>query len=67
MFVEKCQSNKESKKEYFKLYIDYGYMLLPISFDISLISQICDVPLSSLYNLELNKPVKVAELTLKGE
>ena len=46
----KCVSEK-SKKEYFKLFADFGYRQQNITFDSALIIALLDCPMSTLYDV----------------
>lgn len=65
VYVVKGVSEK-SKKEYVKLYIDFGYNELPISFDVGVICQYCDLRPSDIANLPVNQKKLVAVFEIKG-
>ena len=65
VFLLKGVSEK-SKKEYVKLYIDFGYSELSISFDIGVISQYCDLRPSDIASLKINEKKHIADFKLKG-
>lgn len=64
VYVEKGISKKGS--EYFKLYIDFIYNQLPISFDIGVIAQYCDLRPSDIVALKVGEKKYVADFELKG-
>ena len=69
VYIVKKVSRKEGKTEfpYLQMYVDLGYRRTVLSMDAGTISELSDLPMSTLYDFEENTPVKVAEYNLKGE
>ena len=69
LFVVRKVSKKEGKPDfpYIQLIIDFGYARRVVTMEPNTIAEITELPLRCLYELELDKPVKVGEFELKGE
>ena len=69
LYLIKKISQKPGKEPftYVQLYCDLGYEKLIVSMDKNVISTLLDVPVSSLYTIEVDVPVLVCSLSINKE
>ena len=65
LFVVRKKS-KNGDNVYVSLYIDLGYRLLTLSYDIAVISELCNITIRDLNNLDVESPICVGSFNLKG-
>lgn len=65
LFVVRKKS-KNGDNVYVALYIDLGYRFLTLSYDIAVISELCNITIRDLNNLDVETPVCVGSFNLKG-
>ena len=53
--------------EYYKLYVDFGYAELPLTFNVAEIAQYLDMRPSQITSLKVNEKKLVATFDIKGE
>ena len=68
VYVVKKVSHKEGREDftYFQMYVDLGYRKCTLTMDIPTISELIQLPINCLYDLELDKPIKFGEYSLKA-
>lgn len=69
LYVVRKVSRKEGREDFYyvQLFIDFGYAKRVITMENNLIAEITELPIRCLFELELDKPVKIGEFELKGE
>lgn len=65
IYVVRKESEKKKGVFYTQMYIDLGYQQVPITFDMGLIAQLCNLTHEQIATIELNKPMLVATFTRK--
>lgn len=65
LFVVRKKS-KNGDNVYVSLYIDLGYRFLTLSYDIAVISELCNITIRDLNNLDVETPICVGSFNLKG-
>lgn len=65
IYIIRKESEKKKGVYYTQMYIDLGYQQVPITFDMGLIAQLCNLTHEQVCMMELNKAINVGEFKRK--